>query len=248
MVPSQMSLNPSSVARWLGIVASLLVITSIGTTTCSMIWPKHHYYPLALFYLDAEQNIPTFFSSCLLLFSALILTVITILEKRRSPDTRVMYWGILSFGFLLMAIDEFVGLHERLISPMRKLLSDDKLGIFYFAWVIPAIILVIGSAFFFWRFLFQLPRKTRRIFFGSATIYLLGCIGCEMIGGYYSELYGQQNLTYSLIATVEESLEMMGVIIFIWGLLTYVADNYQEIRLQFYGVRQNTGDNRESII
>lgn len=52
----------------------------------------------------------------------------------------------------------------------------------------------------------------------------------ELIGGYYWKLNGWRDLTYILLATVEESLEMAGVIIFIWGLLEYIADNHKEVR------------------
>jgi hypothetical protein len=64
-----------------------------------------------------------------------------------------------------------------------------------------------------------------------------GGIGCELIGGWFAELHGTANLTYATITTVEESLEMAGVIIFIWALLVYIADNYKEVRFRFEGVR-----------
>ena len=36
-----------------------------------------------------------------------------------------------------------------------------------------------------------------------------------------------------MLTTVEESLEMAGVIIFIWGLLVYFADKHEEVRFRF---------------
>jgi len=75
----------------------------------------------------------------------------------------------------------------------------------------------------------------RRTFFVAATIYIGGCIGFELIGGHYAELHGRENLIYSMIATVEESLEMGGIIVFIWGLLTYISENHKEVRLLFDG-------------
>ena len=35
-----------------------------------------------------------------------------------------------------------------------------------------------------------------------------------------------------MIATLEESLEMAGVIVFIWALLTYMSEKYKEVRFQ----------------
>jgi hypothetical protein len=62
-----------------------------------------------------------------------------------------------------------------------------------------------------------------------------GTLGFELVGGRYAELHGSQNLTYSMIATVEERFEMAGVIIFIWGQLTYIAENHREVRFRFDG-------------
>jgi hypothetical protein len=230
----QISVNPVSITRSLGLVAFLIVLSSIGTTAFRT-WYEHEYRTIAFFYLDAEQNIPTFFSACLLLFAALLLAIVTTIERNRS-SARGFHFAMLSCGLVLMAMDEIVSCHERLISPMSKLLGDRKLGIFYYAWVIPAIVIVSILLLFFWRFLLHLPAKTRRNFLMAGTIYFGGCIGFEMIGGYYVEIHGVQNLMYNAIATVEESLEMMGAIVLIWGLLVHIKDNYGEVRFQIDGV------------
>ena len=54
-----------------------------------------------------------------------------------------------------------------------------------------------------------------------------------MIGGRFAELHGGDNPTYVVIVTIEESLEMAGVIVFIWALLCYLADAHEEVRLRF---------------
>ena len=237
MIINQISLNPSSIARVLGAVAFLLILASIGGQLTVYLTEHAHVYELVqLFYVDAEKNIPTGFSTLLLLFAALLLAVITVL-KRRQTASHVSHWAILSFGFLFMAADEAWSFHERLIKPVRKLFGDGNLGVFYFAWVIPGIALVLVLALFFLRFLLRLPAKTRLTFLMAATLYIGGAIGFELIGGRYAELHGNRNLTYSMIVTVEESLEMAGVIIFIWALLVYIADNYKEVRFRFEGVR-----------
>jgi hypothetical protein len=237
MVINQISLNPSSIARVLGAVAFLLVLASIGGQLTAYLTGHAHVYGLVrLFYVDAENNIPTDFSTLLLLFAALLLAVITVL-KRKQTGSPVSHWAILSFGFLFMAADEAWSFHEMLIKPVGKLLGDDNLGVFYFAWVIPGIALVLVLALFFLRFLLHLPAKTRLTFLMAATLYIGGAIGVELIGGRFAELHGTRNLMYSMIVTVEESLEMAGVIIFIWALLVYIADNYKEVRFRFERVR-----------
>ncbi len=241
MVSNQISVKPSRIARVLGLVAFLLVLASTGGQLTAYLTGHPTIFGLVtLFYVDAEQNIPTFFSTFLLLFAALLLAVITVL-KRNQMASHVSHWAILSCGFLLMAADEAVSLHERLIEPTRKLLGDAQLGIFYFAWVIPGIALILVLTLLFVRFLLGLPAKTRLAFLMAVILYVGGSIGVELIGGAYAELHGQQNFTYSMIATVEESLEMAGLIIFIWALLVYFADNYKEVRFRFDGDYVNSG-------
>jgi hypothetical protein len=234
---NQISLNPSAIARVLGVVAFLLVLASIGGQLAKFLLRHSSVKGLIpLFNVDREGNIPTFFTVLLLLFAALLLAVIAVLNgKQRTPH--VSKWVILSFGFLFMAYDEAFEVHERLVSPVRTLLGDGNLGVFHFAWVIPGIALVLVLAMFFLRFLLHLPAPTRLTFLMAATLYIGGAIGFELIGGRYAELHGIQNLTYKMITTVEESLEMAGVIIFIWGLLGYIADNHKEVRFWFGGVR-----------
>jgi hypothetical protein len=55
----------------------------------------------------------------------------------------------------------------------------------------------------------------------------------------YTELHDTQNFKYSMIATIEESLEMAGLIVFIWALLKYCADKYKEVLFRFEVERKN---------
>lgn len=232
MIANQIPLNPFKITRILGAVAFFLVLASISGQLMFYMTGNKFYGLVLLFDIDAEYNIPTFFSMLLLLFAALLLSVITILERKRTAS-HILHWAILSFGFLIMAIDEVVCIHERLVNPIRRLLGPGNHGIFNFAWVIPGIVLVLVLALFFLKFWWRLPTKTRLTVLMAAAIYIGGCIGFELIGGHYAELHGLKNMTYVMLTTVEESLEMAGVIVFIWGLLVYLADNHKEVQFRF---------------
>jgi hypothetical protein len=183
---NQISLNPSAIARILGAVAFLLVLASIGGQFSRFALGHGTLKGLVpLFHVDDERNIPTYFSVLLMLFAALLLAVIAVLNgKQRIPY--VSKWAILSFGFLFMAFDEAFQVHETLISPVRTLLDDSNLGVFYFAWVIPGIALVLVLGLFFLGFLLHLPATARLKFLMAATLYIGGAIGCELIGGRYA--------------------------------------------------------------
>jgi hypothetical protein len=220
-------------ALLLGAVAFLLVLLSIaGQLSKFMLGHTFLAGFVPLFYVDMEQNIPTLFSVLLILFATLLLAIIAIFHgKKRIAG--VSKWVILSFGFLLMAFDEAFQFHERLNIPVGTLLGSGSLGIFYFAWVIPGIALVFVLGIYFSRFWLQLPATTRFSFWMAATFYIGGAIGVELIGSRHAELHGYVNGMYSMIVTLEEGLEMAGLIVFIWARLDYCANNYKEVRLRF---------------
>lgn len=232
MENNHISLNSSAIVQILGLVACLVVIASIGVQFAKFVLGLDGINEVALlFYIDGEGNIPTFFSVFLLFISTLLLAVIT-LHKKKYRAPYVSKWVVLSFGFMFMAYDEAFQVHEKLIIPMRTILGGHDLGIFYFAWVVPGIAFVIVLGLFFLKFLLHLPAKTRLSFLMAATLYIGGIIGVELIGGRYAELNGMENFTYSIIVTIEESLEMAGIIIFIWALLNYCADDNIKIRFR----------------
>ena len=231
MKPDAISLRPALAARVLGAVALFLVLASTAGQLLKYVAGYEGAYGLIpLFRLDGEQNLPTLFATLLLVFASQLLALIALLDRNRS-GSHSRQWAVLSFGFLFMAIDETVALHERLIEPMRALLGGGELGVFHFAWVVPGIAVVLLLVPFFLRFVLGLPSRTRVHLLAAAALYLGGAIGLELIGGSYAELHRTRNLTYSMITTVEESLEMAGVIVLIRGLLAHIADEYGEIRV-----------------
>jgi hypothetical protein len=217
----------------LGAMSFLLVLLSIGGQFSKFMLGHTFLKGFApLFYVDMEHNIPTYFSVLLILLAAFLLMVIAILNGKRRI-AHVSKWMILSFGFLIMAFDEAFQVHERLNIPVGTLLGDGSLGVFYFPWVIPGIALVFVLGLFFLRFLLHLPAPTRFRFLMAAALYIGGAIGVELIGSRHAELHGYENWTYSMIATIEESLEMAGLIVFIQALLSYCADGNNKARFRF---------------
>jgi hypothetical protein len=208
----------------------------IGVNICGQIL-KYRYgvnvsWFLPTYDLSLEQNIPTFYSVLLMLFISLLTGIVSFLNYKNQKHY-TFKWIALSVGFLYMAYDEGFHVHEDLVGLIRPMLWEGRLGIFYYAWVIPGIILVIFLFLFFFRFLRFLSGRYRTLFIASAVIYLSGVIGMELVGGYYDEIHGMQNLFYNMISALEESLEIFGLIFFIYALLEYISSEYQEIRLGF---------------
>ena len=161
---------------------------------------------ITFFDFDQERNLPTLFSVVLILQGTLICAMICTQQVRRRAA-----WGVLAVVFLGMAVDEFGSLHEKLIVPVRSLLGTS--GFFYFAWIVPGGLFVVLLAAALRRWLLELADSTRRGLVAAAAFYLTGVFLLEGVGGWRYESHGR-DLAYSLIATAEESCEMIGLLLF----------------------------------
>lgn len=250
MKNNQVSLNPASIARALGLMAFVLILASTLTQSANYLtgYNSGLFSKLVkIFSTDLELNVPNFFSMLILALAALLLGFITVL-KRKQAASYVLHWAVLSLGFLLMAFDEIVSAHERTVEPLRAVLGGENLGIFYFAWVVPGIALVLFLAFFFLKFWLSLPKKPRLAFLIAAVFYIGGAIGMELVGGNYFELHGKDNLNYIFLTTIEESFEMTGVIVFIRALLEYLADNFSEAQIRFGAIYESEQNSEEILM
>lgn len=125
----------------------------------------------------------------------------------------------MSIIFLYLASDELFSIHESINSPIHQIIQP----IFGTRWdIINSILLPIFLLIYFkfWR---NLPKQSKRLFFGSGFLYVLGAFIIEVIGlRYFPDLYFQPRFAAQIITTVEELLEMLGLNLFIYALLTYI--------------------------
>lgn len=222
--------RPHSVTCALLGVTLLLVLLSTAGQLIRYNTPYHSLLGLIdQFYVDNENNIPTYFSGMLLLGGSLLLGLIALIKQHDVNPFRY-HWKGLSGLFFLLSVDELASLHEMLIHPVRR--YADAGGPFFFGWVLPGLLFAGLVGFSMLRFLWSLPAHTRWGMILAGLIYLAGSLGVEMIGGAYYEQIQHQDLRYSLIVTLEETLEMTGLILFINALLTYLSGQLVSISLQ----------------
>ena len=88
-------------------------------------------------------------------------------------------------------------------------------GLLYFAWVIPAALLLVVFAVLYFSFLVDLPARTRRLFLIAGGVYVGGALGLEILGSYMATRFGRESIPYEAAVVVEEFCEMVGVVIFL---------------------------------
>lgn len=215
--------EPKKVVVFLGTIIICLIVANMVGIVSYYYFGSHR---IALFDLDKEANIPTLYSSVTLLLCAGLLTFIATARKRQAKR-EYLYWAGLVVIFLFLSVDETAGLHENLIRPLRTALNTS--GVLYFAWVIPYGIFAIAMMIIYSRFLFSLAVRIRYLIIFAGLLYVAGALGGEIIGGPWAELHGQENITYALMTTCEELLEMTGILVFIYALMSYIASELSDL-------------------
>jgi hypothetical protein len=214
----EFDLDPRSIIRALFlIVAGLAAASLIGQASTYFLGDGHLWGFVPEFNLDREMNIPTWFSSCLFLFAAVLLWKAGGLRRDRERRFAIR-WKSLSLIFVLLSIDEAAALHEMAVEPIRKALHAS--GFLYFSWVVAGAVFCAVLALVYWKLVFSLPAKTRLLFLVAAGLFVGGSLGMEMLGGRFVEHHGSSNFTYALMANAEETLEMLGQVTFIKGLFS----------------------------
>jgi hypothetical protein len=171
------------------------------------------------FNLNEEANVPTFFSSLILLMAAGLLFFIYATVQKSAKNKS--YWLILSLIFIFLCLDEATQIHDELNLTFQSRYSTLP-GFLSLGWVIPYFFMVLVVGISFTRFLFSLPSRTRNLFFLSGIIYVFGALILELFEG---KEYKHNGFSTSLFVfqTVQEVLEMGGVILFIYALLDYMG-------------------------
>jgi hypothetical protein len=188
-------------------------------------------YLFRWFDLDIEQNIPSFYSAFAILISSLLFSVIAFFEKNISRG-RALRWCGLALVFLFLSIDEAFELHESIGDITENYINAT--GLLYFPWVIPYSFMTLVFASLYFRFLLRLPKKTARLLFLSGTIYITGAIFLDMLGGREAELHGLDSVIYCLLYTVEESFEMLAIVLLIYTLLAYIEKQFGYIYISLH--------------
>ncbi|CCK78922.1 hypothetical protein [Desulfobacula toluolica] len=212
----------------MAIILILIVFSTIGQVSKYYLGHGRLLGFISLFYLDYESNIPTWFSSFMLLNASVLLFVIAI-SKNMQKDLYWFQWAFLSAIFFYLSIDEIAMLHEHPIEPLRDLFNAG--GFLYYTWVVPAVMVLFVLGIYFWKFLLHLPARSRMLFITAAAFYIGGAIGIEMISGYQADLHGEKNMGYVLIITAEEMCEMIGVAVFIYALRQYLPSSVQSVTI-----------------
>ena len=231
-------MTPNKVRRALNLATAALLMAHILTQVGIYGFGTDKHW-LDVVNMDRELNLPTLFSTLLLLTCAFLLRRLSTIQSNDNAAD----WTLLSRIFVFLALDEALQIHEILIFPGLRHQIHPALAS---TWVIPYGLIALGLLWRLRGFLTALPVKTCTSFLKAGSIYLTGAIGMEMVGSFAvrSGLIRLHSFWYGAITGLEESLELVGLVLFLHALMQALLQRNGEqtwvLRLQPDELRSNS--------
>ncbi len=223
-----LSLVPRRVMAGLIGVLSALAVISISTQAIHYLTSTDVPALVRLVNLSREGNLPTWYQTSALLACSVPAAIIAASAFRARSPFRAQ-WALVAAALVYMSADEAAAIHELSVKPLRTALGAS--GLLYYPWVIIGLAVVVIAAMALRTFMAALPAPTRKALLTAAGVFLVGALGIEALSGMFAEQYGRDNFGYGLITTLEESLEMFGVVIAIRGLMEHIRDHVGAVTL-----------------
>jgi hypothetical protein len=224
--------SPGKLALFLGLAAAFFTLLSFAGRFLRPIVGD----VVSLFGVGNDLSVPSWYSSIVLLFAAVLVAVIALAKIRHRGDY-AFRWGVLSVVFLYLSSDEMLRLHESmsgaLLQPALAALGYEPSGIFRYPWILVYAPLTLVFVLAYFKFWLDLPSKIRILFFVAGALFVGGAVGAEMVNGLLHDSYGQGGVLYAAMTHLEEFLEMLGIVIFVYALLSYIGShlNVKEMRI-----------------
>ncbi len=211
-----------------------------------------------LFDVDIEANVPTLFN--VLLF--LVVAALFLMAGNMHTGRGRWPWYLMAAIMAFLGMDEGSQVHERFMNFTLRLLGDGEMrigqmGWLFYAWTIPYLVGAAALLVLLLPWLMRIEARLRNGLLLAGAIYVLGAAGMEAFGGKTAErllvdmrppesyawlpcdvyvasdcfLYADAG--YVAIYTIEETLEMTGLILCIGVMLRLLARHRVEWTVRF---------------
>jgi uncharacterized membrane protein (UPF0136 family) len=184
-----------------------------------------------LFSFAGKVTIPTWYSSSLMMLCALLLAGIA-QNSRARGERYFLHWACFAIAFLAFSLDEVAAVHLRLDFMTRHLLNLGSFRYGVYLFVVAAI------AGIFWgcrKFFTQLPMQTR-CQLGIGWLFYIAAI---LIDRFDKRIWREQSFYAfaplpELLTVVDELFELVGLVVFIYALLTYIGISFKELQIRIH--------------
>jgi hypothetical protein len=181
-----------------------------------------------LFDSDQKLNFPSTAKLLLMLAATLLFAAVGLATRPRHPRVR---WLGMSVIFGLVTLDEFTYMHQRISDAVHDAAGTH--GALRFAWVLIYLPLLAVLAVVYLPFWRSLNARLRYRLLAAALLFAGGSGGIELVKG---AIYDDErwSLSFGLVASFSDSLELVGLAILVTILLEHLASLTRgvDLRLQ----------------
>jgi len=203
--------------RWLLVSAAALTALGLLSEVALFHWGEGPVRALTVVRSAGAFNLITYASTLLLAAGGVLAFWLGADEKGRVRRR----WWCLASGLAYLSLDEAIGLHERWHRLVPVWAPQD--GAFHMQWVLVGIpVALVGMVALLW-LVAGLPRRTRLGLVAAGLVYVIGALGGEMVGGALIGASGSRTLAFYVETSVEEGLEMLGIVLALRALLGQAA-------------------------
>ena len=179
--------------------------------------------------VDGVGDIPTWFASILLLACSLAFAGIARIKQERG-GCFAWRWRGLALSFLVMSIDKSVGAHRWANGVLRSV--EHRLHLPGYSWVLLVAIAMPLLYFIYAPFVRILGREYHTLFGAATAVFLSGALVLDKLSAKIALVLQGGDIMRLLLTSIEEGLEIFGVILFLYALLRYIADLNVPLALQ----------------
>lgn len=221
--------------RAIGVLIRVSVTIVVLGTLVSVSKLQAGTYPLSgdlrsRFELHTGLSLPGWFGA--ILFLIMVPPLIVLARKAHGSGDRAdaRAWTCLALLVTVFSVDEVTSFHV-----FASLLIDVQILGFHggYNWVVFGMVAVVALVVIFGRFIVRLPEPLRFRFVLGSLLFFGGAVGIEMINAHTASTVGDANYRYLLLTSVEEAVEMVGVLVIIYGLLEHVREEVGTVVIRF---------------
>lgn len=218
------ALRPHRVFVWLLLaVAGVLVIGTLADVVLMGYPGPAVQETLHRFSLLRDASMPTWVASVILLVCGVMLAIAAQIASR-TRSRQAKGWWLIACIFFLLSMDEVATVHELSGILIDRLVPSAAAlgGVLTYSWVLAAIPLLIVLAVILLPWFLSLARPTQILFGTAAVVFVSGAVGMEMLNALLDSSTEENDVPYALTSALEEALEYLGSLIFLYALLTHL--------------------------
>lgn len=176
------------------------------------------------FDFDDELSIPTWYAQFLFLLVSGCSFLLAYLERYKATK---IFWLLLATAALIGSIDEVSAIHESVLQVLHLMFFDiDTPTLQANAWLFVAPVVILALLVFLYKIAKHLPTKTVLLLASSTGIYIIGAIGVDIASSAVVE--STPFIEQGVMVALEESLEIVGLILLFYTITSYTEENYRQ--------------------